>query len=190
MTGRRHYAEGEDVLIGSGGFGRNSIPATVSREWSGEGMVWAVPAGRTKPRPYSPSRVRPAKKAPPPAPALVRKPTTEAGLRPVPRPPKPERSPRYLRFVRSKPCCACQTRDRIEAHHWAPNRGMGQKVSDFFALPLCVGCHDHFHDHGALPRLDARTTREVFLRSQVALLKEWVLRVQRAVTKKEGSRAR
>ena len=68
---------------------------------------------------------------------------------PIPRQrrePRPNRNdaPEYLNFIRSLPCviCARQARPqfgRTEAAH-VGIRGMGQKCSDWEAIPLCA-CH-------------------------------------------------
>ena len=58
------------------------------------------------------------------------------------------RSKRFLSFVRSLPCsvagCASQ---EIEAAHFGP-RGVGTKVHDFLAVPLCSRHHREHHDNG------------------------------------------
>jgi hypothetical protein len=65
--------------------------------------------------------------------------------------PKPtiEECPEYLGWIRSLRCVR---------GHWGPchshhqpgqdKGGMGLKVSDFRALPLCPECHDAYHRHG------------------------------------------
>ncbi len=50
--------------------------------------------------------------------------------------PKPTRSPRYLAFVRTLPCCVCGWRRNIEAAHTGPH-ATSQKSSDLCAIPLC-----------------------------------------------------
>lgn len=171
------YKAGDEVLYGRGGFGRPLQPCVVAEDWDGESLVMVVPEGKTKAVPRPSSMLRHAEPPPAKPPLRAARPsTTNAQLRPVPRPSAPARDPRYLAFVRAHPCCACRRTKTIEAHHWARGRGVGQKVSDLRTVPLCEDCHRHYHDHGALPRLDARTTRELFTERQVALLEEWVLR--------------
>jgi hypothetical protein len=46
----------------------------------------------------------------------------------------------YKRFIRTLPCCVCGSTRRIEAAHFGP-RGLGQKSSDRYTLPLCRRCH-------------------------------------------------
>lgn len=60
------------------------------------------------------------------------------------------RSPAYLAFVRSLPCCACGAK-ADSAHHltglWNLS-GMGLKAPDSFVLPVCDGpggCHAQIH---------------------------------------------
>ena len=55
----------------------------------------------------------------------------------------------YLKFVRSLPCAICQN-DQVQAHHQIGSkmRGMGIKVSDFRAMPLCIAHHGELHSRG------------------------------------------
>lgn len=180
------YRSGDRVLVGGGGFGRPLEPGTVAQDWDGESLVMVVPDGRTKPRPVPASRLRHEKARPPePSVGVVRPSTTTASTRAVPRPRPPARDPKYLAWVREQPCCACQRRELVEAHHWAPRRGMAQKVSDYRTVPLCEECHRHFHDTGCLRALDVRTTREVFARVQAHLMDEW-LSEKRAKARERG----
>ena len=57
-----------------------------------------------------------------------------------PKDPKPERSPKYLEFIRSMPCAVCGTQRGVEAAHTGPH-ALGRKASDFSAIPLCGPCH-------------------------------------------------
>lgn len=179
-TARARYREGDRVLIGRGGFGRPLVPGVVAADWDGSSLVLVLPEGKTKPRPIASSMLRHAEPKPAAGPPLrqTRPSTTKATLRPVPKPHPPARAPEYLAFVRAHPCAACQRRKGIEAHHWSPGRGVGQKVSDYRTVPLCEDCHRYFHDHACLPRLDARTTRELFVARQAALLEEWILELR------------
>jgi len=64
---------------------------------------------------------------------------------------KPNRSPRYLAWIRTQPCCVCGATQRIEASHTGPH-GIGQKSSDSSAIPLCAKHHrtgnDSYHRLG------------------------------------------
>ena len=60
---------------------------------------------------------------------------------------KPIKSTVYLKFIRLLPCCACGGTRSIEAAHVGP-RGLGQKVDDKHALPLCRWCHKELHEVG------------------------------------------
>ena len=60
--------------------------------------------------------------------------------------PKTARNPRYLKWIRSKPCLNGHLYN-VAPHHEG-NRGMGIKASDFDALPLCFECHRKRHDKG------------------------------------------
>jgi hypothetical protein len=55
----------------------------------------------------------------------------------------------HLRFVASKPCLVCG-REPSHAHHvrYAQARGLGIKVSDEYAVPLCSVHHDELHRVG------------------------------------------
>ena len=67
----------------------------------------------------------------------------------------PERSPEYLAWIRTLPCAICSRVSGratvIEAAHTNAlgRRGMGQKTSDFSAIPLCAAHHrenlDSYH---------------------------------------------
>lgn len=166
------FREGDEVLIGRGGFGRPPVRARVAQDWDGESQVMVIPLGRAKPVPRSPSLVRLAER--PGGPSLRQGKPPKAKPKLAPRPKRgPIRSATYLEFVAAHPCRACDAKPPSDAHHWGPTRGLGLKVSDVRTVPLCRRCHDHFHDHGHLYALDARTTREAFLRWQVDLLEEW-----------------
>lgn len=58
------------------------------------------------------------------------------------------RSPEYLRWVRSMPCCVCLC-DATDAHHviglgWGLS-GMGMTAPDSFVMPACRVCHGDIH---------------------------------------------
>lgn len=53
----------------------------------------------------------------------------------------------HLAFVRLQPCCLCGRRGPSQAHHAGP-RGLGTRVHDWMAVPLCDPCHDGLHDSG------------------------------------------
>ncbi len=60
--------------------------------------------------------------------------------RPIYKAEKPVRDPQYLKFLRKLPCILCFSSRTVEAAHFG-DRGMGQRSSDYDALPLCVKCH-------------------------------------------------
>ena len=67
--------------------------------------------------------------------------------------PKTDRSPRYLKWLRSQPCVICgrykdTTRDVVPAHQTIKDRGVSLKPSDYYALPLCSFCHAEEHYGG------------------------------------------
>ena len=63
--------------------------------------------------------------------------------------PKRLRCKEHLRFVANQPCLICG-RSPSQAHHvrYAQSRGLGLKVSDEFAVPLCAIHHHHIHTTG------------------------------------------
>jgi hypothetical protein len=64
---------------------------------------------------------------------------------------KPGRNPRYLQWIRTLPCSVCRTTRAVEAAHTGPH-GLGQKSSDWSAIPLCARHHrtgdDSYHKLG------------------------------------------
>ena len=58
---------------------------------------------------------------------------------------KPDRDPRYLRWIRTLPCSVCRTTRNIEAAHTGAH-GLGQKSADSTAIPLCARHHRTAHD--------------------------------------------
>lgn len=58
------------------------------------------------------------------------------------------RSKEFLKFVRGLPCSVPHcTRHNIEAAHFGP-RGLGTKVHDCLAIPLCQEHHRDAHQSG------------------------------------------
>ncbi len=53
---------------------------------------------------------------------------------------KPPRNPHYLAWIRTLPCVVCGSTGWIEASHTGPH-GLGQKSSDYSAIPLCAKHH-------------------------------------------------
>ena len=83
---------------------------------------------------------------------------------------KPVRSPGYLQWIRTLPCCVCRTTRTVEAAHTGP-RGLSQKSSDLSAIPLCTRHHrtgdDSYHKLG--PRRFAEV-HQLNIRAMVARL--------------------
>lgn len=73
-----------------------------------------------------------------------------ARAKPVPKPDPPEECDWWLRYVRTLPCCNCGRAAPSEAHHEG-RKGVGQKVRDTMAVPLCTVCHRVLTDKNALP---------------------------------------
>lgn len=53
----------------------------------------------------------------------------------------------YLNWVKSRPCVVCADDTGVDPHHIAQTKdsGMGMKVTDFWAIPLCREHHDDLH---------------------------------------------
>jgi hypothetical protein len=62
---------------------------------------------------------------------------------------KRKRDKQHLRFVAKQPCLVCG-REPSDPHHlrFAQPRGLGQKVSDEFTVPLCRSHHRELHRAG------------------------------------------
>ena len=62
---------------------------------------------------------------------------------------KRRRDRQHLRFVAKQPCLICG-REPSDPHHlrFAQPRGLGQKVSDEFTVPLCRSHHRELHRAG------------------------------------------
>jgi ERF superfamily len=62
---------------------------------------------------------------------------------------KRQRDRQHLRFVAKQPCLVCG-REPCDPHHlrFAQPRGLGQKVSDEFTVPLCRAHHRELHRAG------------------------------------------
>ena len=64
--------------------------------------------------------------------------------------PKTYRNPKYLDFIRKKPCLVCA--GESIAHHESGTKlshgAMGRKSNDLTAVPLCFECHQKRHDQG------------------------------------------
>ena len=63
--------------------------------------------------------------------------------------PKRKRDKQHLRFVAKRPCLVCG-REPSDPHHlrFAQPRGLGQRVSDEFTVPLCRTHHRELHRAG------------------------------------------
>jgi hypothetical protein len=89
---------------------------------------------------------------------------------------RPDRDKKYLAWLHTLPCAVCGTW-RVEAAHTGPH-GLGQKSSDYTAIPLCPEHHRNgseahhrlgrkFAEHHGLnlPALTARLKRCYLLAS-------------------------
>ena len=57
------------------------------------------------------------------------------------------RCEKFLTWVRTHPCCVCDSSGPSEAHH-VYTGGMGLKTHDFHTIPLCTQHHREWHDRG------------------------------------------
>lgn len=71
--------------------------------------------------------------------------------------PAEKSAPGYLQWLRGRECIfvnidGCRCEGKIEAAHldWAGGKGMGTKVADKFAVPMCAGHHRLQHRKGWL----------------------------------------
>lgn len=90
---------------------------------------------------------------------------------------KTTRSPRYLAWIRLKPCAYCYAAAPSEAAHYGgkgASGGTGLKASDLFTVPLCHGCHVTFHAAGSLAGATVEQTRTLHLRWERDLLAEYL----------------
>jgi hypothetical protein len=53
----------------------------------------------------------------------------------------PARDAKYRAWIRTLPCAACETTERVEAAHTGSDGGMSMKASDYSCVPLCRDCH-------------------------------------------------
>lgn len=55
-------------------------------------------------------------------------------------------SRRYMNWVKTLPCCSCGA-PADDPHHIVDVgfKGMGTKVPDYWAIPVCRHCHDALH---------------------------------------------
>lgn len=51
----------------------------------------------------------------------------------------------YRRRVAALPCCRCGAPPPSQVHHHTAHRGLGQRSSDLYAMPLCHGHHMQLH---------------------------------------------
>ncbi len=65
---------------------------------------------------------------------------------------KAYRNKKYLKWVKTLPCCICHT-PADDSHHVigiGHLSGMGMKAPDNYAMPLCRGCHTDMHNKPAM----------------------------------------
>jgi len=138
--------------------------------------------GENQARPFSRRKVKPLGPAPKPRAALQLMPAAAAKfdspklskpelsalkaaqLRPQPKPAAPERCPAYLDFVHRYSCCNCGTKP-AEAHHEG-KKGVGQKVRDTMAVPLCSFCHWIYTASNCLPSVPITSATDPELASR------------------------
>jgi len=97
--------------------------------------------------------------------------TARAAIRPQPKAPKPTRSEAYKKWVRMQDC-AITGRPANEAHHYTSetiSRGVSEKVSDYYCVPLTSEAHAEWHRRGACEGVFAKDSRQR-LATKVAML--------------------
>lgn len=94
---------------------------------------------------------------------------TRSRHRNSPRPPE-KSAPAFLQWVRLRPCLLAggQCAGKIEAAHvdYAGGKGMGTKVADRFAVPLCGAHHAESHNAG-IQTFEARHNVDLLAASKV-----------------------
>ena len=167
---------GDRVEVRDSLSGRVRLHGELERTTSSE--AWVRPDGKGKARPFRLDLVRGVERSAPRAEELASRPQLERPmLKAQPRPSKPIRSRAYLRWVASQPCAICGSTKGIDAHHWAPTRGLSQKVNDTRAVPLCRSHHDEFHQRGRIGAMNDEQTRGKFLDLQVVMLEAAFVRM-------------
>lgn len=82
----------------------------------------------------------------------------------------------HLQRIKSLPCGLCGASAPSDAHHIREGQGMGQRASDYLAIPLCKDCHQGDKGlHGD------RTMWRVYRKNELDVLAETV----RLLTTKE-----
>lgn len=82
----------------------------------------------------------------------------------------------HLQRIKSLPCGLCGAPGPSDAHHIREGQGMGQRASDYLAIPLCKDCHQGDKGlHGD------RTMWRVYRKNELDVLAETV----RLLTTKE-----
>lgn len=85
----------------------------------------------------------------------------------------------YLEFIRRRPCAFCGS-GATEPHHsmkrlrGISEAGLGQKGSDYLAIPVCRRCHDRIHFGQLSP------TREELLQLVVTYLIGYLTELRRS----------
>ena len=117
-----------------------------ARGW-GQGQGGLSGPARPAPRRYRMRTISPAELDPPAAKDEARSRIDKSVLA-LPEA-KRLRDKQHLRFVAKQPCLVCG-REPCDPHHlrFAQPRGLGQKVSDEFTVPLCRAHHRELHRAG------------------------------------------
>ena len=99
-----------------------------------------------------------------------------AGPRPVAKPAAPARSRVYMDWIKGFPCLNCEAPANVvgvDPHHQRlspEDLAVGRKVGDFFCVPLCRTCHDHYEDKNTLPRRTEFESLELMRDAQIRFL--------------------
>ena len=96
--------------------------------------------------------------------------------RAVAKPARPARSRVYMDWIKGFPCLNCEAPANVvgvDPHHQRlspEDLAVGRKVGDFFCVPLCRTCHDHYEDKNTLPRRTEFESLELMRDAQIRFL--------------------
>lgn len=78
----------------------------------------------------------------------------------------------HLQRIKEMPCGLCGAHGPSDAHHIREGQGMGQRASDYLAVPLCKECHQgRFGLHGD------RSLWRVYRKEELDVLAETIARL-------------
>ena len=78
----------------------------------------------------------------------------------------------HLQRIKELPCGLCGASGPSDAHHIREGQGMGQRASDYLAIPLCKDCHQ-----GPCGLHGNRTLWKVYKREELDVLAETIAKL-------------